>query len=118
VEDQEEQIRGLLAEPEMMEIKNELVNVMAIPHTHPDKRRIFAHKLQNSQTVTNYVDQNVMFRFFNHANTHIKFGVVYGLKYLQTNSDYSQYLKIKAHNAQKANEEPPEIETESNSETA
>jgi hypothetical protein len=72
VENQEEQIRGLLAEPEMMEIKNELVNVMAIPHTHPDKRRLFAHKLQNSQTVTNYVDQNVMFRFFNHANSHIK----------------------------------------------
>jgi hypothetical protein len=119
VENQEEQIRGLLAEPEMMEIKNELVNVMAIPHTHPDKRRLFAHKLQNSQTVTNYVDQNVMFRFFNHANSHIKFGVVYGLKYLQTNSDYSQYLKqMKALELQKATEEPNIAETESNSETA
>jgi hypothetical protein len=87
-----EQMEKLLQETEMKEIKSEVIGVMALPHTHPDKRKIFHHILHQSETVNNYVDDNVLYRFFNRANGHMKFGVVYGMKYIQAQTIYDQIL--------------------------
>lgn len=88
----EEVLEKMLEEPEMKEIKSEIISVMALPHTHEVRRRIFHRLLAKSDTVNNYVDDNVMFRFFNKANCNIKFGTVYALKYMQTFNLHRQYL--------------------------
>ena len=88
-----QQIEELLNETETMEIKNEIIDVLSIPHTHPDKNKIFKFKLQQSDTINNYVNDNILFRFFNKANGHFKFGAMYTIKYLQTHKEYAAYIK-------------------------
>ena len=92
-----QQIEELLDEAETKEIKNEIMDVLSIPHTHPDKNKIFKYKLQQSETVNNYVNDNVIFRFFNKANSHFKFGAIYTIKYLQTHKEYAEYMKQVDH---------------------
>jgi hypothetical protein len=92
-EKKEEQIEKMLEEPEVIEIKNEIINVMALPHTQAERRIIFQNLLRESKTVNNYVDDNVLFKMFNRANQNIKFGVVYSLKYLQTFNIHKQYIR-------------------------
>lgn len=87
-----EQIDELLRQKETVEIKDEVLDVMAMPHTHPDKKKIFKYKLSNSEVINQYVDDNVIFRFFNKANSHIKFGTLYAIKYLQTHREYNEYI--------------------------
>jgi hypothetical protein len=89
----EDEINKLLEDQEVKEIKSEIVGVLALPHTHPDKRKIFHHLLNSSGTVNDYVDSNVIFRLFNKANNHIKFGTVYALKFVKTQAVYSQLLR-------------------------
>lgn len=89
-----EEVHDILKEEEVQDVKNEFINVLAMPHSNPVKRRIFANKLQESTTINNYVNNNVLLRIFNKANENIKFGLVYGMKYLQTNSDYDQLLMV------------------------
>lgn len=89
----EDEIEKLLEDSETREIKNELIDVLSIAHTHPDKNKIFKYKLQKSDTINNYVNENVIYRLFNRANSHLKFGTLYTLKYLQTHKEYAQYLK-------------------------
>lgn len=86
------EIEKLLDDSETKEIRNEIIDVMAMTHTHPDKQKLFKHKLHNSNTINSYVNDNVLFRFFNKANSHIKFGTIYAIKYLQTHQEYNQYV--------------------------
>ena len=90
----QEELEQLMNNEEIVEVKNEFVNVLALPHTNPVKRQIFANKLQQSTTINNYVNNNILLRMFNKANENLKFGVVYGMKYVQTNSDYERLLMI------------------------
>lgn len=93
IEDEKvKEIEQILDNAEIQEVKGEFVNLLAIPHTNPVKRRIFANKLQQSRTVNNYVDNNLVLRMFNKANENLKFGVVYAIKYLETNKDYDSLL--------------------------
>lgn len=96
-----EQIDELLQEKETVEIKDEVLDVMAMPHTHPDKKKIFKYKLSNSEVINQYVDDNVIFRFFNKANSHMKFGTLYAIKYLQTHREYNEYMKQRQNLARK-----------------
>jgi hypothetical protein len=91
----EEQILELLEDDETKEIKGEIIDVLAMTHTHPDKHKIFKYKLGTSKTINSFVDENVIFRFLNKANNHIKFGLLYGIKYAQTHREYNEYLKLK-----------------------
>lgn len=117
-EKKQEQIEELLQEEETKEIKNEIIDVLAIPHTHPDKNKIFKHKLGTSDTINKYVDDNVLFRFFNKANSHLKFGTIYTIKYLQTHREYAQYVKqmeqLRRQQMEKPKEEPKEETKEKN----
>ena len=90
----QEELEQLMNNEEIVEVKNEFVNVLALPHTNPVKRQIFANKLQQSTTINNYVNNNILLRMFNKANENLKFSVVYGMKYVQTNSDYERLLMI------------------------
>lgn len=113
----QEEIEELLQEEETREIKNEIIDVMAIPHTHPDKNKIFKHKLGTSETINKYVDDNVLFRFFNKANSHLKFGTIYTIKYLQTHREYNQYVANMAKlqkQQQQVQEAKPEEKEEKN----
>jgi hypothetical protein len=89
----EEQIIQLLEDDETREIKGEILDVLAMTHSHPDKHKIFKYKLNNSKTINSFVDENVIFRFLNKTNSHIKFGLLYGIKYAQTHREYNQYMK-------------------------
>jgi hypothetical protein len=118
-ERREEQIEKLLEDSETREIKHEILDVLAIPHTHPDKNKIFKYKLSQSSTINSYVDENVIFRLFNKANSHFKFSALYTIKYLQTHREYNQYVKdcerIRQQQQPQPNAEPepePEPETE------
>lgn len=91
-EKKKEEIEKLLEDDETKEIRNEIIDVMAMAHTHPDKHKIFKHKLNHSKTVNDYVNDNVLFRFFNRANGHFKFGTIYAIKYLQTHNEYKHYV--------------------------
>ena len=120
-EKKQEQIEELLKEQETREIKNEIIDVLAIAHTHPDKNKLFKHKLGTSETINKYVDDNVLFRFFNKANSHLKFGTIYTIKYLQTHREYNQYVsnmvklqKQQEQMQEKAKEEKPEEPEEKN----
>lgn len=88
------ELADLLKKEEVVEIKNEAINLLAMPHTHPIKRKIFAQKLKNSEIVNSFVDNNVIFKLFNRVNENLKFGVVYGLKYLQTHDDYNNLVRL------------------------
>ena len=92
-ERKQEEIEKLLQDDETKEIRNEIIDVMAMTHTHPDKHKLFKHKLNNSKTVNDYVNDNVLFRFFNRANGHIKFSTIYAIKYLQTHNEYKHYVQ-------------------------
>lgn len=88
-ERKKEVVEELLKDEEMMEIKQEVIGVLALPHTNPDKREIFHKLLNRSKTVHTFVEDNVMLRLFNKVNSNAKFATVYGLKYLQTNTVYN-----------------------------
>jgi hypothetical protein len=111
----DDEIEQLLNDEETKEIKNEIIDVLAMTHTHPDKNKIFKYKLSESNTINSYVNDNVLFRFFNKTNSHLKFGTLYAIKYLQTHREYSQYVKninaIKAQHPEptKPTEEPKDI---------
>ena len=90
-----EEIKRLLNDKEIGEIKNELIGVLALPMTIQERRELFHHKLKQSQTVNDYLNENVLFRWFNQANHHVKFSAIYGIKYLQTLSEYQQYQQRK-----------------------
>lgn len=100
-ERKKEEILNLLENPELREIKNEVIGVLAIPMSNPDKRKLFHYKLATSDTINNYVNDNVLFRCFNRTNNHLKFGAVYALKYLQTNAEYNAFLKQREQQQQK-----------------
>ena len=105
-----EEIEGLLNDKEIGEIKNELIGVLALPMTIQERRELFHHKLKQSQTVNDYLNENVLFRWFNRANNHVKFTTIYGIKYLQTLAEYQQYQQrknaiIQAQQAQQAKNE-------------
>ena len=109
----EEEIEELMQNTEIKEIQKEVIGILALPMTHPDKRRIFHHKLNQSETVHNYLNDNVMFRWFGKANSHFKFGTIYAMKYLQTHSEYAQYLhQVEREKAQQQQIPPTETKTE------
>ena len=91
-----EELEKLMSDGEVREIKGELMNIMSYPHTDPDKRKIFAHLLNKSETVNQYVNDNVVLRCFNSFNSHLKFGAVYALNYAKTNTLYDNWLRQQA----------------------
>lgn len=115
---QKEEIEALLEDEEIGEIKNELIGVLALPMSIQERRDLFQRKLQQSQTVNEYLNKNVLFRWFNQANNHVKFTTIYGIKYLQTLAEYQQYQQRR--NAiilaqQALNKQKEEAKTEQNS---
>ena len=100
------EIVKILDEAEIKEIKSEFVNLLAITHAHPIKRKIFANKLHESKTINSYVDNNLILRMFNKANENIKFSVVYAIKYLETNKDYDTMLMIQKMNEENLKKQP------------
>ena len=88
-----EEIEEILDDAETKEIKGELMDVLSYPMEAGDKRKLFKYKLQNSNTINKYVNDNVMFRLFNRANNHIKFCAIYAIKYGQTQKEYQEYQK-------------------------
>jgi hypothetical protein len=108
-----EEIGEMLQDTEIQEIQKEFIGILALPMTHPDKRRIFHHKLNQSDTIHNYLNDNIMFRWFGKANSHFKFGTLYAMKYLQTHSEYAQYLhQLERERAQQQHTQPVETKTE------
>ena len=90
-----------MSDGEVREIKGELMNIMAYPHTDPDKRKIFSVLLNKSETVNQYVNDNVVLRCFNSFNSHLKFGAVYALNYAKTNTVYDDLVRqVQAQKAQ------------------
>lgn len=111
--EKQNEISNILSSGEIGEVKKEAINVLAMPHFHPIKRQIFAQKLQKSEIVNNYVDNNIIFRLFNRANENIKFGVIYGMSYLSTNSDYDRLVQIHlSEQKQRQKEVPKEVPKE------
>ena len=90
----QQEVEELLQNEEIIEVKNEAINVLSLTHTNPVKRQLFANRLHQSTTINNYVNNNVLLAMFSRANENLKFGVVYGMKYLQTNSDYERLLMM------------------------
>lgn len=88
-----EEIEEILDDTETKEIKAELIDVLSYPMESGDKRKLFKYKLQNSNTINKYVNDNVMFRLFNRANNHIKFCAIYAIKYGQTCTEYKEYQR-------------------------
>ena len=88
-----EELEKLMNDGEVREIKGELMNIMAYPHTDPDKRKIFSVLLNKSETVNQYVNDNVVLRCFNSFNSHLKFGAVYALNYAKTNTVYDELAR-------------------------
>ena len=114
-EEKVKEIEEILDSVEITEVKGEFVNVLAMAHTHPIKRQIFSNKLQNSKTINNFVDNNIILRIFNRANENIKFAVVYRMKYLETNKDYETLLvvqKLREEQAKKQQEAKEEVKKE------
>ena len=84
--------------------------------TIPERRELFHHKLKQSQTVNDYLNENVLFRWFNRANNHVKFSAIYGIKYLQTLSEYQQYQQRKNAIIQAQQAQAQQAKTETKSE--
>jgi predicted phosphohydrolase len=115
-QEKESEIVEILNNKEITEIKHEAINIMAMTHFHPVKRQLFANRLHNSGIVEDYVNNNLIFRAFNKANANIKFGIVYGINYLQTNNDYDRLVLLtKARQEEEKKitpaEEVPKVET-------
>jgi hypothetical protein len=102
----DEQIQKLLNQSEIKEVKNAAVELLAITHTHPIKRKLFERRLKQSEIINNYVDNNVIFQLFNSANENLKAITVYGINYFQTNSDYNT-LVYEAQARQQQSEQAP-----------
>jgi Mg/Co/Ni transporter MgtE len=113
--DKQEQIKELLEDNEVSELKQEVINVMAFPHTDPRKRQVFSALLNKSKIVNSYVNDNVLFRLFNRANSHMKFSAIYATNYLKAGKLVEEYDAEKAKQAQQPI--PPETKEEPKEET-
>lgn len=109
-EKSKEEIKELLENKEIKEVKDEIVGVLALPMTIPQRRMLFHQKLRESETVSEYLNENVLFRWFNRANSHLKFGTIYGIKYLQTLGEYQHYLNMRKN--EESLKAPPNTPTE------
>lgn len=119
-EETQNEITQIVSSGEVQEIKRETINLLATPHFHPVKRQIFARKLNQSEIINDYLDNNLLLRFFSRANQNLKFAVVYGLKYMQTHDDYEKLvlmLKEQESRQIKTDDKTPEPESEPESET-
>lgn len=95
VEEQKEiEVTKILDNQEFREVKDGFVSVLALTHSHPIKRKIFANKLQDSKVVSEYLNNNIILRMFNKTNEHLKFGVVYAVKYIETNKTFEELVLI------------------------
>jgi hypothetical protein len=90
-EEKQNQITELVNDAEVGELKEVVMDVLAMPHTDPRRQKMFAHLLKNSNTVNSYVNDNVVFRLFNKANDHVKFGAVYATNYLKADQLVKQF---------------------------
>ena len=88
----EEEIEMIVNDEETQEIRNEFMSVLAMPMAGSDKRKLFQYKLEKSNTINNYINENVLFRMFNKCNSHLKFAAVYGMKFAQTLKEYDEYM--------------------------
>ena len=88
----EEEIEMIVNDAETKEIRNEFMSVLAMPMKGINQRKLFQYKLENSNTINNYINENVLFRMFNRCNSHLKFAAVYGMKYCQTLKEYNDYV--------------------------
>jgi hypothetical protein len=90
-EEKQNQITELVNDAEVGELKEVVMDVLAMPHTDPRRQKMFAHLLKNSNTVNSYVNDNVVFRLFNKANDHVKVGAVYATNYLKADQLVKQF---------------------------
>lgn len=107
-----EEIDKLLKKNEMKEIKDEAVGLLALPQQHPIKRYILHTKLKESEIINDYIDKNVIYRMATYANDTVKFGVVYALKFIQTEADFKRYEQQRQEQlmAQQATQKPKQEE--------
>ena len=90
----EEELQNIINDKETKEIKNEFMSVLSMPMKGQNQRKLFQYKLENSETINNYINENVLFRMFNRCNSHLKFACVYGMKYAQTIKEYDDYVHM------------------------
>ena len=110
-EKKEEEIEELLDNSEILEIKDGFIDLLSYSHLDPTKRKIFANRLSKSSIVDNYVNDNVVFKLFQKANSNIKFACVYGLHYFKTNDDYERLLLLQQmRNQQQQHKKEEEIQ--------
>ena len=57
----EEEIEMIVNDEETQEIRNEFMSVLAMPMAGSDKRKLFQYKLEKSNTINNYINENVLF---------------------------------------------------------
>lgn len=93
-QEQEHKLSLLLEKGEVKEIKEGVVSALSYAHFHPIKRRLFLNRLSNSEIVDDYLNRSLILSFFSDANTHLKFGLAYGLNYFRTNDDYENLLMM------------------------
>ena len=87
-----------------------IFNVLAIPMTDPDKRKIFKQKLREDKFVNNYIKEKIYNQYIQYLNNDTKFGIIYSKMYYDTyKSDSIDFNKIN-------NEPKQEIKIESEEE--
>lgn len=69
------------------DIKDSIITIMSFPQKNIERRKRFATELKASKTVHDYIDNNIFYQIVSRFNDHMKFGVVYCLKFVQTNTD-------------------------------
>ncbi len=90
--ERQKEIDKILSSEELNDLKKATMNVLAMPHTDPIKRQIFSNRLGQSEVVNNFINDNIMYKFFNYANSNIKFAFVYGINFVETNNDYNKLI--------------------------
>ena len=100
----EEEIEMIVNDEETQEIRNEFMSVLAMPMKGQNQRKLFQYKLEKSNTINNYINENVLFRMFNKCNSHLKFAAVYGMKFAQTLKEYDEYM-LQIQNLQQQQEQ-------------
>lgn len=117
------EIKQMMKLKEIAGIKNSIINTMAFTQKHPIKRKIFAGRLNESEIVHEYIENNMLYHLFSKANNTIKFACIYGINYIQANTDYENYVLLTQQQKQekqpeeKKEPEEPKPETKSESES-
>jgi hypothetical protein len=100
-------------------LTNHAYNILALPQSDPNKRKILAHRLRQNDAITKYVNEHLVFNALHRINHNARFLMHYGLEWAQTNEDYktwaTEVLRQRAlTQAQEIPQQPEPVEQTTN----